>query len=610
MRPAWRIAAVLCLTGGLAAASAGGPAWAYTKSSITIDARSGLVLQAHNADARHPPASLSKLMTLYLTFEAMSRGRFGWNTRVRISRYAARRQPSKLYLRAGQRVRIRDLVYATAIKSANDAAAALAEKIAGSERRFARLMTRRARELGMRRTVFGTASGLPARGQRTTARDMAILARSLIHHFPQYTKVFATRFYRYGRRGFRNTNRLLRSHPHVKGMKTGYTRRARYNLVTSANNGKVHLITVVLGARTSSHRYWKTKRLLAGGWRTAHSSAYLRKRPRGYVRIAMRSSVGGAPAVKTAARTAGKSGTVQRGAARARKSAQVAALPKKRPDKRRIGLSLTSAAVAAPRLAAARRPAVQPRQGSKARRRSVHGVQVGAFYRRHQARSAIRRAMRALPKSYRHRAKSAVVRSRGRKRTIYAARLMGFEPAPGAARLRNRAAARHRLHAGLDQGGRQSAGREERRQPKREGETPVCDTGRRFHSLQMGPARPRTGPQGLARTTGRRHERPHSGETKPVAPADLPGPHNRPFLQRSPRSLQYPETAQPRLHGDQDFRKRLSRQDQTRRYRPSSAGVAPAIAILASPRSAGRQRRRHSSNRHSPASTGRTAAAT
>ncbi len=426
MRPARRVAAVICLTGGLAAASAGGPAWAYTKSSITIDARSGLVLQAHNADARHPPASLSKLMTLYLTFEALSRGQFGWNTRVRISRYAARRQPSKLYLRTGQRIRIRDLVYATAIKSANDAAAALAEKIAGSERRFARLMTQRARELGMRRTVFGTASGLPARGQRTTARDMAILARSLIHHYPQYTKVFATRFYRYGRRGFRNTNRLLRSHPHVKGMKTGYTRRARYNLVTSAHNGRVHLITVVLGARTSNHRYWKTKRLLAGGWRTAHSSAYLRKRPRGYVRIAMRSSVGGAPAVKTAAKTAGKLGTSQPGAARTRKSTQVAALPKKRPEKLRIGLSLTSAAVAAPRPAATRRPAVQPRQGSKARRRSVHGVQVGAYYRRHQARSALRRATGALPRSYRGQAKGAIVRSRGGKRTIYVARLMGF----------------------------------------------------------------------------------------------------------------------------------------------------------------------------------------
>ena len=423
MRSAGRVAAAFCVAGGLAAAVAGEPARAYTKSSITIDARSGLVLQAHNADASHPPASLSKLMTLYLTFEAMSRGRFGWNTRVRVSRYAARRQPSKLYLRTGQRVRVRDLVYATAIKSANDAAAALAEKIAGSERRFARLMTKRARQLGMRRTVFGTASGLPARGQRTTARDMAILARSLVHHYPQYAKVFSTRYYRFGRRSFRNTNRLLRSHPHVRGMKTGYTRRARYNLVTNARNGNIHLITVVLGARTSNHRYWKTKRLLASGWRTAHNSAYLRKRPRGYVRIAMRSSVGGKPTVKTA----GKSRTGKTGAAPQKGSRkQVAALPKKRPDKPRVGLSLTSSAVAAPRPAAAQRPARRPARSETVRRRKIHGVQVGAFYSRHQAKSAIRRAMRALPRSYRRLANGAIVRSRGRKRTIYIARLMGF----------------------------------------------------------------------------------------------------------------------------------------------------------------------------------------
>ena len=397
-RSAWRIAAVVCMTGSIAATVAGGPAWAYTKSSITVDARSGLVLQAHNADASHPPASLSKLMTLYLTFEALSRGRFDWNTRVRISRYAATRQPSKLYLRTGQRVPIRDLVYATAIKSANDAAAALAEKIAGSERRFARLMTQRARELGMRRTVFGTASGLPARGQRTTARDMAILARSLIHHYPQYAKVFATRYYRYGRRAFRNTNRLLRSHPHVKGMKTGYTRRARYNLVTNAHNGRVHLITVVLGARTSSHRYWKTKRLLAGGWHTARSSPYLRKAPKGYVRIAMRSSIGS--------------------------SRQIAALPKKRPEKPRIGLSLTSSAMAAPRVAVNRRPIQKP----TIRRRYVHGIQVGAYYRQHQAQSAIRRARQALSRAHRSRANDAIVRSGRKRRSLYLARLMGLGP--------------------------------------------------------------------------------------------------------------------------------------------------------------------------------------
>ena len=416
MRSASRIAAIVCVAGSLAVLTAGGPAQAYTKSSITIDGRTGLVLQAHNANATHPPASLSKLMTLYLTFESLSRGRFGWNTRVRISRHAATRPPSKLYLRRGQRVRVRDLVYATAIKSANDAAAALAEKIAGRERRFARLMTQRARQLGMRRTVFGTASGLPARGQRTTARDMAILARSLIHHYPQYTKVFGTRYYRYGRRGFRNTNRLLQSDRHVKGMKTGYTRRARYNLVTNAHNGNIHLITVVLGARTSNYRYWKTRRLLADGWQTARSSAYLRRTPKGYVRIAMRSQVGGNPArAKTQApRTAHASAAAKTG-----RSKTVTALPKKRPNDRRFRLSLTSSAMAAPRRPVAGKPA--------ARRRYAHGVQVGAFYRRTQAQSAIRRAMRALPNKYRRRANSSIVRKSGRRRSLYIARLMGFD---------------------------------------------------------------------------------------------------------------------------------------------------------------------------------------
>ncbi len=392
--PAGRILAA-CLAAGLALAAAG-PVEARSRSSIAIDARSGLVLQSHNPDARHPPASLSKLMTLYLTFEAISRGRLGWNTRVRISRHAARRPPSKLYLRTGQRVRVRDLVYATAIKSANDAAAALAEKIAGSERRFARLMTRRARQLGMRRTVFGTASGLPARGQRTTARDMAILARSLLHHYPQSASVLATRHRRFGRRSLRNTNRLLGAHPHVDGMKTGYTRRARYNLITSARKGDTRLITVVLGARTSSYRYSKTRRLLASGWQRARNSNYLRRTPQGYVRIAMRSRLGG-PAARAARAT-------------------VSARPKLRPGTPRPVLSLASAAVAAPRPA----PAAAPGP------RAIHGVQVGAFYRQRHAQVALRRAAKALPKRTRQRARRSIARKNGRGRTLYLARLMGL----------------------------------------------------------------------------------------------------------------------------------------------------------------------------------------
>ena len=576
MRSAGRVAAAICLAGGLAAMAASGPARAYSKSSITIDGRTGLVLQAHNADATHPPASLSKLMTLYLTFEALARGRFGWNTRVRISRHAATRPPSKLYLRRGQRIRVRDLVYATAIKSANDAAAALADKIAGSERRFARLMTQRARQLGMRRTVFGTASGLPARGQRTTARDMAILARSLIHHYPQYTKVFGTRYYRYGRRGFRNTNRLLRSNPHVKGMKTGYTRRARYNLVTNAHNGNIHLITVVLGARTSNHRYWKTRRLLANGWRTAHNSAYLRRTPKGYVRIATRSQVGGNPvrAKTRAPRTAHASAAAKTG-----KSKVVTALPKKRPNDRRIRLSLASSAMAAPRRAAAGKPA--------ARRRHVHGVQVGAFYRRTQARSAIRRAMRALPNKLPAPGK-LLDRPKERPQAVHlCCPPDGFRFSAVAAGLPVREAAGHGLRAGLRQGCRRRAETARCCRAQRRAEVAVCHPGRRIHQIQPGATRLAPGQKGSAQPPCPGDEHPYQLETQPGEPGDLPGPDYRPVIQRGAGSLQYSEAAQPQLHGGQASGARLSRLSQSRRCRRSSAGVTRAIAAFAFFRNAG-----------------------
>ena len=218
---------------------------------------------------------------------------------------------------------------------------------------------------------------------------MAILARSLIHHYPQYTKVFGTRFYRYGRRGFRNTNRLLQSDRHVKGMKTGYTRRARYNLVTNAHNGNIHLITVVLGARTSNYRYWKTRRLLADGWQTAHNSAYLRRTPKGYVRIAMRSQVAAILHGRKRKRRAPPMRAPRRKPEEAKQSRRCRRAPE-RPPLSPVPDLLGHGGAAAP---SGRKPA--------ARRRYAHGVQVGAFYRRTQAQSAIRRAMRALPNKYR-----------------------------------------------------------------------------------------------------------------------------------------------------------------------------------------------------------------
>ncbi|MEQ8699216.1 MAG: D-alanyl-D-alanine carboxypeptidase family protein, partial [Bauldia litoralis] len=250
---------------GIALGATAGPSLSGVKSTIVVDAYSGRVIRAYNADASHPPASLAKMMTLYLTFEALKSGKLRWNQRVRISRHAATRMPSKIYLRHGQRVRIRDLVYATAVKSANDAAAALAEAIAGSEFRFAQLMTRRAHQIGMKSTYFGTASGLPARGQRTTARDMARLGRALILHHGKYYHIFSTRYFRYGRRTFASTNRLLHRRRGVDGIKTGYTNRARFNLVTSARRGRKRVVTVVLGATSSRTRYNRTRWLIAQG---------------------------------------------------------------------------------------------------------------------------------------------------------------------------------------------------------------------------------------------------------------------------------------------------------------------------------------------------------
>lgn len=444
IRPTGRVTLGACLIGlaGLAAS----PASASVKASITIDARTGAVLQSFNANASRAPASLSKMMTLYLVFEALSRRRLYWNSKVTISRHAATRSPVKLYLRVGQRVRVRDLVYAVGVKSANDAAAALAEKISGSEGRFAHLMTVRARQLGMRRTVFRTASGLPARGQRTTARDMAILARSLIRHYPRYYKVFSTRYYRFGRRTLRNTNRLLHSHRSVDGMKTGYTHRARHNLVTSARRGRTRIITVVLGGSSSNARYRATRYLIAGAWGKARSVMYARKGRRGRILVASKRRVGGgyasAKAKSRAKAKARKAILIARAKSRraakraivvaaAAKKKPVAAMAQRRSSKKKVRITLASAASAATRSGSVRYVYETKRVVRYIRKpvvtwRNQHGVQVGAFYKTWRARLAVRRALKALPRKYRRQAKIQINRQKSRRRPVYRARLMGL----------------------------------------------------------------------------------------------------------------------------------------------------------------------------------------
>jgi len=223
-------------------------------SSIVIDAATGDVLEAANPDAPRHPASLAKLMTLYLVFEALRDRRITTGQVVPISQSAASMQPSKLGLVPGTRLTVEEAILGLVTKSANDAAAALGELLAGSEDRFAQMMTLRARALGMSQTTFTNASGLPDPDEWTTARDMAMLARHLLTDFPGFYPYFSTHSFTFQRRVIFNHDRMLASYPGADGMKTGYTEASGHNLVTSAVHSGVRLIGVVLGASSNPER--------------------------------------------------------------------------------------------------------------------------------------------------------------------------------------------------------------------------------------------------------------------------------------------------------------------------------------------------------------------
>ncbi len=266
MKPRYLVIIVTALL--LLVTSAGG-ADARRYASIVIDAHSGTVLHADGADRWVYPASLTKIMTLYMLFEAVDEGRFTLNSQLRVSRRAAGMPPSKLGLRAGESIRVRDAIGALVTKSANDVAVVVAEALAGSEAAFARRMTERARGLGLRATTFRNASGLPNSQQRTTARDMARLARQLQQDFPDFYSVFAMQRFSYGGRSYRNHNRLLESYDGTDGIKTGYIRASGFNLVASVLRDGRRLIAVVVGGRTSASRNAHMVTLLDRGFAEA-----------------------------------------------------------------------------------------------------------------------------------------------------------------------------------------------------------------------------------------------------------------------------------------------------------------------------------------------------
>ena len=245
------------------------PAFAAQYSAIVMDMRDGTVLYESNADRRQSPASLTKMMTLYLAFEAVESGQINLDQKVRVSRHAASQPPSKLYLKSGQRVSIRSLIRASAIKSANDAAVALAEAIGGSESAFAALMTAKARALGMKNTTFRNANGLTKKGHLSTARDMATLGRHLFFDFPQYYNIFSRKSDRAAGKRVYTTNRLLSSYRGADGIKTGYTNAAGYNLVASARRGGKRIVAALFGGKSSRWRNARMVKLLDKGFARA-----------------------------------------------------------------------------------------------------------------------------------------------------------------------------------------------------------------------------------------------------------------------------------------------------------------------------------------------------
>ena len=249
-------------------------------AALVMDARSGEVLHSRNADTRLHPASLTKMMTLYIAFEAVRRGEISMDTTVTISKKSANEPPSKLGMKPGQKIKLRYLVRAAAVKSANDAATAIGEAIEGSEAAFARRMNRTAQAIGMTRTTFKNAHGLTEAGHLSTARDMTILGRHLFFDYPEYYNIFSRRTTDAGIRQVSHTNRrFLDSYAGADGIKTGYTSAAGFNLTASAERGGERIITTVFGGRSTSSRNAQVAELMDMGFRRAPSSARVSKPP-------------------------------------------------------------------------------------------------------------------------------------------------------------------------------------------------------------------------------------------------------------------------------------------------------------------------------------------
>jgi len=248
---------------GLSAAGGLRPA---VHSAILMDMTTGRILYTHNADAPLPPASITKVLSLYLADEAIREGRVRPTDPVKISRKAGRTGGSKMFIQAGSEIPLEELLKGMAVVSANDASVAVAEHIGGNVEGFVEQMNRKARELGMERSVFKNPNGLPARGQFTTARDMMILASDYLRRFPESLNLHSQQYFTYQDITQRNRNSLLQHYPNADGLKTGWVVAAGYHIVATAKRGNTRLIAIVMGAKTSAIRAREAEKLLDEGF--------------------------------------------------------------------------------------------------------------------------------------------------------------------------------------------------------------------------------------------------------------------------------------------------------------------------------------------------------
>jgi D-alanyl-D-alanine carboxypeptidase len=419
----------LTLIAGLAPA----PASARQEAFILLDHATGGVLDARNADEPAYPASLTKMMTLYLTFRALEAGQITLDSRLHVSRRASSMPPTKLGLKPGSSIQVEDAVLGLVTKSANDAASVLAEGLGGSEERFALLMTRTARGLGMTRTVFRNASGLPDAEQRTTARDLARLATHLITDYPQYYSYFSRRSFSYAGRSHGNHNRLLFSYRGMDGLKTGYTRASGFNLAASAVRGGRRLVAVVLGGPTARARDAQMADLLDVGFdrlgRQRKAApvevAQVLPSPARPTLIPMAATESLAPRdePEVAVDQSGDATEEERTVAATLseiKKATPAAVPAPRPKKVQL-----AKADPGPSSKISKRAKTVAAVATRKRSAAPYGVQVGAFQKSTQARQAAKLAMKRAPDLLRG-TFVGVNGQKVRKKTVFRATLVGL----------------------------------------------------------------------------------------------------------------------------------------------------------------------------------------